>query len=129
MSAWPEVGEVRTTRRRLTQADFDRFAALSGDDNPIHTDPAFAAKTRFKRTVAHGMLLYGVLCAALGEHFPGAVQLSQTLIFPAPTFAGDELTMELEPLESRGGHTRVATTMRNPSGEVVCQGETRLRRA
>jgi acyl dehydratase len=129
MSAWPNVGEVRVMRRRLTQADFDRFAALSGDDNPIHVDPAFAAKTRFKRTVAHGMLLYGVACAALGEHFPGAVQLSQTLMFPAPTFAGDELTVVLEPLEAQGNHIRVATTIRNPSGEAVCQGETRLRRA
>lgn len=115
-------------RRTLTQADFDRFAALSGDDNPIHVESGFAAKTRFRRTVAHGMLLYGVVCAALGEHFPGAVQLEQRLMFPAPTFAGDELTVTLEPLEAEGNQLRVATTMRKRAGEVVCQGEARLER-
>ncbi len=129
MRAWLELGEVRLTKRTLTQGDFDRFAALSGDDNPIHVDPAFAAQTRFGRPVAHGMLLYGLICAALSEHFPGAVQLSQTLMFPSPTFAGDELTVVLEPLEVQGDHIRVATTIRKRCGEVVCQGESRLRRA
>jgi len=46
-----------------TQADFDAFAAVSGDDNPIHVDPEFSAHTRFGRTVAHGMLLYSRLWA------------------------------------------------------------------
>ncbi len=30
------IGETVTATRTLTQADFDRFAAVSGDDNPIH---------------------------------------------------------------------------------------------
>lgn len=44
--------------RVLTQLDFNRFAALSHDDNPIHCDPAFAKTTHFGATVAHGMFLF-----------------------------------------------------------------------
>ena len=50
-----ESGQAATLRRRFSQADFDRFARLSGDDNPIHVDPRFAARTRFGRTVAHAL--------------------------------------------------------------------------
>ena len=44
--------------RTLTQQDFDLFAKLSGDSNPIHVDPEFSARTRFGKTVSHGMLLF-----------------------------------------------------------------------
>ena len=40
-----------------TQEEFDLFARISGDDNPIHVDPEFSARTRFGRTVSHGMLI------------------------------------------------------------------------
>ncbi|MGZ3427312.1 MAG: MaoC/PaaZ C-terminal domain-containing protein, partial [Polyangia bacterium] len=50
-----------SARRRVTQADFDRFARLSGDDNPIHVDAAFAARTRWGKTLAHGMMLYSLV--------------------------------------------------------------------
>ena len=53
--------------RVLTQGDFDRFAALSRDDNPIHCDPVFARGTHFGATVAHGMFLYGLICGALSR--------------------------------------------------------------
>ena len=55
------VGETITRPLSFTQAQFDRFAALSGDDNPIHVDPQFAARTRFGRTVAHGMFLLSLI--------------------------------------------------------------------
>jgi len=109
-------------RRALTQGDFDRFAALSGDDNPIHVDPDYAAASRFGRPVAHGMLLYSVICGVLGEVFPGAVQVSQTLMFPAPTFAGEDLTVEARVVARRGSRAEVAVEVRNPAGEATCTG-------
>ena len=75
----PKIGKIVTSSRTFTQADFDQFAALSGDDNPIHVDPDYAATTRFGSTVAHGMLLYGVICGLIDEDFPGSTE-----IFPLP---------------------------------------------
>lgn len=39
----------------LSQKDIERFGRIVGDFNPVHTDPNFAAKTRFKTPIAHGM--------------------------------------------------------------------------
>lgn len=123
-----QVGDVFTARRIFKQSDFDRFAALSRDDNPIHVDPDFAARTRFGRPVAHGMLLYGAICGALSNHFPGANQQEQRLIFSAPTYADEPVTLRLEVLELRPlqRQARVLTKMTDPRGTVTCEGETTL---
>jgi len=87
--------------RMVTQRDFDRFAALSRDDNPIHCDAAFARGTHFGATVAHGMFLYGLICGALTRKLATPwLPVAQTLMFPAPTFAGDTLAVRLGARES-----------------------------
>jgi acyl dehydratase len=89
------------------QADFDRFASLSGDDNPIHIDPQFAARTSFGRTVAHGMLLYSRAWALIATQRPHAKHASQTLMFPAPAFADEELRIDIDPRGEAGYNVRV----------------------
>ena len=98
MSLPLQTGQIDSVKRVFSQADFDRFAALSGDDNPIHVDPEFSAQTKFGRTVAHGMFLYSAVCSVLGSRLPGpgTVQLEQELMFPSPTYAGEEVTIQLE---------------------------------
>lgn len=87
--------------RMVTQRDFDRFAALSRDDNPIHCDPAFARGTHFGATVAHGMFLYGLICGALTRKLATPwLPVAQTLVFPAPTFAGDTVAVRVASRES-----------------------------
>lgn len=90
------IGDTASLTRVFTQADFDRFAALSGDDNPIHVDPEFARRTKFGRTVAHGMFLYAQLVRLTGDLLPGAMQLEQELLFPAPTYTGEVVEVRLE---------------------------------
>lgn len=121
-----EVGQVAVQRRVFSQEDFNRFAALSGDDNPIHVDPEFSARTRFGKTVSHGMLLYGLMCGALSQHFPGAVQLEQELMFPNPTFVREEVTVRIEVMavEPEERSARLETVITKATGEVVCQGQT-----
>ena len=55
-----DPGEDRPLRRRV-----------SGDHNPLHTDPAFAATTQFGGTIAHGMLVLAyvseLMTAAFGD--------------------------------------------------------------
>ena len=123
------IGQVFTQTKIFTQSDFDEFARLSGDDNPIHVDPAFSARTKFGRTVAHGMFLYGAICGLLSEHFPGAVQVEQSLMFPAPTFTGEEMriVVEVTAVDENAGQVCLKTTIANPSGQLTCDGETVLK--
>lgn len=100
-------------RRVLLQSDFDRFARLSRDDNPIHCDPAFAARSHFGATVAHGMMLYSCICKGLAELIPGpgVVQIEQTLMFPNPTFVGDLITVSLEAETDTDGILEIASVV------------------
>ncbi len=111
-------------QKTFTQAEFDAFARLSGDDNPIHVNPEFSARTRFGRTVAHGMLLYSVICGVISRHFPGATQLSQQLKFPAPTYANEPMTIKVQILAQEAKQARLLTEMRNPEDMVAVTGET-----
>ncbi|MBO9370275.1 MAG: MaoC family dehydratase, partial [Chloroflexi bacterium] len=128
--AWdlPRVGQAATARWVLTQKEFDHFAALSGDDNPIHTDPEFAARTRFGRPVAHGMLLFGLIVSAAGARLPGAFLVEQELMFPTPTYADEEVVVQIEitALEAEEGGVELTTFVLRPNGEVGCQGRARF---
>jgi acyl dehydratase len=123
-----QIGDTFIEKHILTQGEFTRFAVLSGDDNPIHVDPAFSARTRFGKTVAHGMFLYSLICGVLSRHFPDASQVSQYLMFPAPSFVGEEIVVSARVLEFDAGKNlaRIETLAKRPNGEIGCQGETTL---
>lgn len=128
MHTRPEPGTVIAVPHRFSQADFDTFAAISGDDNPIHVDPAFAARTRFGHTVAHGMLLYTALRGHIARWFPDARQFDQQLMFPAPTYADEALCLELEVLTYPApDRCDLALRVRRTQDDTVTlEGRTRL---
>ena len=123
----PAPGPLFSTVKTFSQDEFDRCAAGSGDDNPIHVDPDFSARTRFGRTVAHGMLLYSVLWGQLQQRLPGARQLAQNLMFPAPTFTGEAMRFEGAVMRSEGRTAQLAFRItRDSDGELVCSAEAEI---
>lgn len=112
-----------TARWVPTQADFDAFAELSGDDNPIHVDAEFSARTRFGRTVSHGMLLYSRLWALLRQRYPDHRHTMQALMFPNPAYAEEELEFAF----SQADASQVSITIsRVADGAPVLVGQCRL---
>jgi acyl dehydratase len=109
----------------------DRFATLSGDDNPIHVDPKFAARTKFGRTVAHGMFLYSVVCSVLSTQLPGpgTRQIEQELMFPTATPTGKEVEVRVEVtrVQAAQGTADLTTHIIRPDGSPGLQGHTRIR--
>jgi acyl dehydratase len=126
-----QIGQIASLKRTFVQEDFTRFAVLSGDDNPIHVDPTFSARTKFGRPVAHGMFLYSVVCGVLGSQLPGpgTMQLGQELMFPSATYVGERIDarVELVALEPDRGVADLVTVVTRPDGNVGLQGRTVVR--
>jgi acyl dehydratase len=121
------LGRAVLFTRVVTQDDFDRFARLSGDDNPIHVDREFSARTRWGRTLCHGMLLYALVAHVVTTRLvAGSVELEQDLVFPGPIYAGDEVTVraEIVRIDRALGHVEVRTRISRAADEIGCEGRT-----
>ena len=113
--------------RTFSQADFDRFARLSGDANPIHVDPEFAQRSRFGRTVAHGMLLLTVLRGLVERLAPGGRVVEQQVMFPAPTFSGEPMRFAAKISDRSPGASTIELAVRRlADGEITCRGSCRV---
>lgn len=124
------VGQKHAVQDTITKDVVEAFAKVTGDHNPIHLDPEYAAKTKFGKNISHGMILAGFISKVLGQYLPGegAVYAKQTINFRAPVFFdgdGETITTEVEVKEIIHERNRVilATTCRNSKGEVVADGE------
>ncbi len=51
----------------VTQKTIDAYAELSGDHNPLHVDPEYAARSEFGTTIAHGPVGLQAFFALLGK--------------------------------------------------------------
>lgn len=122
------IGQEVVITQTFTQEHFDRFAELSGDDNPIHVDPEFSARTTFCRTMAHDMFLYGNVCKIMGEILPGpgTVQISHAMMFPSPTYVGEEMDIKIKvtALYPNKNMARLETIIIRPDGNNGLQGNT-----
>jgi 3-hydroxybutyryl-CoA dehydratase len=107
--------------------DIALFAGATGDTNPYHFDEVYASKGRFKKRIAHGMLVTGYISTVLGTLLPGpgTIYLSQSLQFKRPVYIGDTITAIAEVLKIKENKPIVTlkTNCINQNGETVVEGE------
>ena len=124
------IGDKFSTTKQITDSVVRAFAELSGDFNPIHLDEEFAAKTRFKKRIAHGMISGALISAVLGYEFKErkVVYLSQTMKFIAPVFIDDTVTATATVTNIREDKpiVTIETVCTNQNGEPVVSGEGRI---
>jgi acyl dehydratase len=106
------VGDTFELTRTITQEDVRLFAQVSGDDNPIHIDPEYAAEhAPGGKPIVHGVLLLGIVSKVLGRDFPGpgsvAVSIQSKFLRPVPV--GGEVRIEVKVAEKRErfGHVKM----------------------
>lgn len=120
------IGQTATATRAVSQRDIQLFAAASGDRNPLHLDPDYAAGTVFGECIAHGMFTGALISAALAMQLPGpgTVYLGQSLKFRLPVKAGDHLTVTLEVTAKEPRRRQVTLDCRvsNQAGKLVASG-------
>ncbi|HVH34816.1 MAG TPA: bifunctional enoyl-CoA hydratase/phosphate acetyltransferase [Tahibacter sp.] len=143
MSAAPELGLLRNRtfdelavgdgaaiERTLTMQDIQLFALQSGDVNPQHIDPAYAASTRFHGVVAHGMWGGALISGVLGTRLPGpgTIYLEQDLRFLKPVRVGDTLQVAVTVAALDPSTRQVLLDCRcvNQHGDCVIEGRARV---
>ena len=128
---WTVGRELPSLSKALTQEKIDGYARASGDFNPIHVDPAFAAATPFGGTIAHGMLLLAYHSEMLTEAF-GRAWLSGGRLkarFKGVARPGDTLTVRgrVERVHDEGRRVSAAVECVNQAGQVLVAGDAEVR--
>jgi acyl dehydratase len=111
-----------------TRPDQALLYRLSGDRNPLHSDPSFAARGGWDRPILHGLCTFGFTGRALLHGRCGSDPdrfISMAGRFTKPVLPGEALTVEM--WDTAPGETTFRTS--TPSGVVVDGGQLRYREA
>lgn len=124
------VGLKKRFAETIDEARLESFAKISGDRNPLHMDKEYAAKTKFKKQVCHGMLLASFFSKLVGMYLPGknALYFSQTLNFQTPCYVGDSIIVEGE-VTDKSDSTRIITiktSIHNQLGACLVDGTAKV---
>jgi 3-hydroxybutyryl-CoA dehydratase len=112
----------------VTQDQINRYAEVSGDNNPVHLDFGFAVETTFGRIVAHGMLVLAFVSEMLTRQFGQEWLETGTLKvrLKAPVYPGDSVLTYgvVSRLVSESGVHRVQCDIgcRKADGQEVMTG-------
>lgn len=121
-----KIGDAAQISKTITEEIVNEFARVTGDTNPVHTDQAYAEKTRFKGRIAHGVYSLGLFSTLLGNIFPGygTIFLSQEVTFLAPVRIGDTITARVEVVDllAEKNRAKFRTTCTNQEGMIVVDG-------
>ena len=108
---------------------------LSGDRNPLHADPKFAARGGFARPILHGLCTYGVTGRALLHTLCGSEPArfaSMSGRFTHPVLPGDSLAISIWVADAAtpdGGGTAQFQTAAQDGTVVIDRGLMRFRPA
>ena len=126
-----QIGEIHSLVKTITAADVRRFVEMTGDDNPLHVNRAYAETTVFKDIVVHGMLGASFISTVIGTKLPGtgALWVAQNLEFLLPVRLGDELTISCTVLKKheRERLLELDTRIVNQNRQVVLTGQGKVK--
>jgi 3-hydroxybutyryl-CoA dehydratase len=121
VSAWRDFLEVTHV---VGRAEIDRYAELSGDHNPLHMDPDFAAASQFGSVIAHGPIglqtVFEAVSLWLGADAPPpGVRID--VLFRGPVRLDDAVTCRAEGIQDHAGDVVVTARCRNQDGDEILQ--------
>jgi acyl dehydratase len=118
----PPERDADETLTYQTSPDQALVYRLSGDRNPLHSDPAFAAMGGFDRPILHGLCTYGFTGRALLHALAGSDPARFHHVegrFSSPVLPGDALTVSMW---RTGEGEAVFTTAKQDGTVVIDQG-------
>lgn len=121
-----QLGQSASFTKTITNKDVLLFAEISGDDNPVHVDEAYAQTTMFKGRIVHGALVSSLFSKILGTQLPGqgTIYLGQESRFMKPVRLNETITATVTVIEiiAEKNRVKLETIAKNALGEVVVTG-------
>ncbi len=128
------VGDIipQITFDEVTQVQLIKYAGASGDFNPIHTVPTYAKEAGLDGTIAHGMLIMGML-GKLVSDWAGVKHIVKYGVgFKNKTIPGDILVAkgEVKKITEKDGNTLVdcKVFIEDTKGDLKVDGKITVKR-
>lgn len=97
-----KTGDKYSAEFTVDRSVRDKFIAISGDANPLHTSDKFAVSKGFEAALMHGNILNCFISRLVGEMLPTreVMLLSQEIKFLHPVYMGTTLILKAEITDS-----------------------------
>ncbi len=124
----PEDKSLPVLEKVITQEGIDSYASASGDRNPLHLDPEFAAGTQFGGIIAHGMLTLAFVWEMLTQAFEQTwlERGNLKVRFEAPAYPGDRVhtwgEIVKEQQTAQGRYLECAVALRKDDDKTLIRG-------
>ena len=116
--------KLKSIKNKIIQTNVNNYAKASGDLNPIHLDKSFAKKSIFKNTIAHGMMIGGILSEMLFDEY-GDLWLSKSSIdikFKAPVYMNEEIATYGEVVNNENNKLKIDLVVKKNNGTEAIKG-------
>jgi 3-hydroxybutyryl-CoA dehydratase len=125
-------GELCAVTRKISRPQLAEYSAVSGDHNPIHLDPEFAAGTQFGGIIAHGMLTLAfineMMANSVGESWLASGSLRAR--FKGAAYPGDLLETWGKQTGAEGNFQKYNVGISNfATGEDLVTGTATVRKS
>lgn len=122
-----ELGEKDSFSKTISESDVYLFAGITGDLNPMHVNREYVAKTFFKKPIAHGPLITGLVAPVLGMKLPGlgTVLVELQTRYLAPVYFGDTVSVKIELVakDEKKNRANFDCQWVNQAGKVIADGK------
>lgn len=118
------IGKTTSLSKIISEKDIKNFIEISGDNNPIHHNKQFAARTFFRKPIAHGLISASIISAGLTNLMgAGNLWLSQNLKFEKPVYVGDTISAFLKIISVDENEVfTIETIIKNQNRKIVISG-------
>ncbi len=111
----------------FTQKEVDYYNRMVGDNNPIHYDREFCAKTVFEAPIVPGLLTSSIFGGMFGTQLKdGAILLGMNLIFVAPIYINEQFKARIVEDKQNGKVTTYKLTCFKSDGVIAIEGTAKV---